>query len=101
MLALLASNPVIAADPYEALKALGQLNGIALHCNYLGEVQRMKAAVVASAPKERSYGLAFDQATNDGFLAFIRQGSSCPGQMDFSGRVDAAINELEKSFGKG
>ena len=60
-------------DPrHQAVKDLGTLNGVALQCRYLDEVRRMKQAVVANAPKQRSFGLAFDEATNQSFLAFIR-----------------------------
>ena len=99
--AVLAYLPVNAvADPrYGAVEALGALNGIALHCRYLDEVSRMKAAVVDNAPKERSFGLAFDGATNEAFLAFIQQGATCPGEAKFSSRVDAAISDLQRAFG--
>ena len=37
-------------------------------------VRRMKAAVVDHAPKNAVSVWAFDQATNDSFLAFVRSG---------------------------
>ena len=71
LLSLLPLAPGLAQeDPrYHAVAELGALNGIALQCRYLDEMRRMKAAVVASAPKERSFGLAFDQATEAAYLA--------------------------------
>ena len=83
---------------YDAIKHLGTLNGVALQCKYLDEVNRLKEAVVANAPKERSYGLAFDQATNDSFLAFLSGRKTCPGKTGFSDTVDAAIAETEQVF---
>ena len=59
----------------------------------------MKAAVVASAPKERSYGLAFDEATNWAFLDFIEKDSRCPGRGGFTQRVDERIEALRRAFG--
>ena len=96
----LASAVATDADPrYAAIDALGDLNGVALQCKYLDEMRRMKAAVVANAPKERSYGLAFDQATNRAFLRFIEQRDSCPHPEDFTRRVDQRIDAMRAAFG--
>ncbi len=87
------------ADPrYDAVMALGKLNGVALNCRYLDQVQRMKAAVVESAPKERSFGLAFDQATNDGFLSFISESRRCPGPARFEQEVEDGIEAVKRAF---
>jgi hypothetical protein len=98
----LACLPITAvADPrYATVEALGALNGVALHCRYLDQVSRMKAAVVDNAPKERSFGLAFDESTHEAFLAFIQRGATCPGKAGFSGQVETAIIELRRAFGK-
>lgn len=90
------SVPGADVDPrYAAVEALGQLNGVALPCKYLDQVRRMKAAVVEHSPKERSFGLAFDEATNTAFLAFVRGGEPCPGHdtlaRDVGDRIDAMI----------
>lgn len=101
---LIATSPVIAdaADDarYDAVKALGRLNGIALQCKYLDQVSRMKQAVVSNVPKERSFGLAFDQAANDSFLAFIQQQSPCPGPAGFENDVSQQIELLQQTFKK-
>lgn len=93
-------QPLEAADDagYGAVKALGTLNGVALHCRYFDQVSRMKAAVVETVPKERSYGLAFDSSTNESFLALMNRKGACPGTTVFSGQVDAAIAELTHAF---
>ena len=83
---------------YQSIGALGELNGIALQCRYLDQVRRMKQAVVASAPKERSFGLAFDQATNRSFLEFVAQGRPCPGQAGFGLQVGERIDAVRLSF---
>lgn len=85
---------------YDAVKALGRLNGIALQCRYIDQVSRMKQAVVATVPKERSFGLAFDQAANDSFLAFIQQQSLCPGPAGFDKDVSQQIELLQQIFNK-
>jgi len=103
LVSFLSVNTVFAADveaQYAAVRALGTLNGVALQCRSVGEVRRMKAAVVDSAPKERSFGLAFEESTNEAFLAFIRRADTCPGPAALSAQVDAAIQEMRRAFGK-
>ena len=102
-LGLLLAFPAPAADEpdprYAAVSGLGSLNGVALQCKYLDQVRRMKAAVVAHAPKERSFGLAFDQATNDAFLAFIRDDDACPPHDGLARQVGDAIDRMQEAFG--
>lgn len=99
--ALMAPMCVLGAEPdarYESIGALGELNGIALQCKYLDQVRRMKQAVVASAPKERSFGLAFDQATNRSFLDFLAQAGPCPGPAGFELQVGERIDAVHRAF---
>jgi hypothetical protein len=95
---LLPLSPAWSDSGHDAVANLGAVNGVALACRYPDEVSRMKAAVVANAPKERSYGLAFDESTNAAFLDFIEKREPCPAKAVFSGRVDAAIEELVAAF---
>jgi hypothetical protein len=101
-LALVLSVSAIAAgeeDPrYAAVKGLGQLNGVALQCKYIDQVRRMKAAVVASAPKDRSFGLAFDTATNEAFLAFIQDDAACPAHAELERRIGHQIDAMRAAF---
>lgn len=83
---------------YQALKALGELNGAALQCKYLDQTRRMKSAVVKTVPKERSFGLAFDQATNDAFIGMIQSGAPCPGILGFEARVGDRIEAMQEAF---
>lgn len=100
LVSLLIISPVAADEEsrYDAVKALGRLNGIALQCKYIGQVSRMKQAVVETVPKERSFGLAFDQAANDSFLAFIQEQSPCPGPAGFENDVSQQIELLQQRF---
>ncbi len=99
-LLLIAGAPTLADSEthYAAIKALGQINGIALHCRYIEQVRRMKAAVVHSAPKERGFGLAFDQATDEGFVAFVNAYTPCPGAAGFELQVTERIAALRAAF---
>ena len=83
----------------QTIRKLGELNGIALQCDYLAETQRMKKALIASLPKRRGLGQLFDDTTHESFLGFIQQGKPCPEEDMFLGRVDQAIKNLEQAFG--
>ena len=83
---------------YQVIKDLGALNGVALQCGYIEEVRRMKQAVVLNVPKERSYGLAFDDSTNASFLAFIQEQRSCPHRDNFHRQVGHQIDEVRETF---
>ena len=88
-----------ADDPrYMAVGALGELNGVALQCKYLDQVRRLKAAVVAHAPKERSFGLAFEEATNRAFLDFARSAGRCPAHAGFAAEVGERIEAMRRAF---
>jgi hypothetical protein len=83
---------------YGSIEALGELNGIALQCGYIEQTQRMKRILVATLPKRRALGLAFDDATNKSFLRFMEQKTSCMSEQELSGRVDEAITRLKTEF---
>ena len=98
---MMVAPAITRANPgYAAVEAVGALNGVALHCRYLDQVSRMKEAVVANAPKERSYGLAFEEATNEAFLSMIEQTTACPSRTRFADEVEAAIRSMEKAFAR-
>lgn len=98
--ALLACTAALADTQarYDAVRSLGSLNGVALQCKYLDQVARMKKAIVESVPKERSYGLAFEEATNNSFLGFIRERRSCPGPAGFEQAVAERIQQMQQLF---
>jgi hypothetical protein len=83
---------------YETIRQLGQLNGVALNCQYLNETRRMKKSLVVTLPKRRQLGELFDTETNSAFLQFIEERRECPTEASFSVQVDDAILALEKAF---
>ncbi len=97
---LLAHNALFAESQgqLDAIRELGNLNGIALHCKALAETQRMKRALVANLPKKRQLGELFDYETNRSFMAFIDSNASCPSPQDLSHEVEAALQRLESAF---
>ncbi|RLW57751.1 MAG: hypothetical protein B6D70_14425, partial [gamma proteobacterium symbiont of Stewartia floridana] len=65
-------------DQLAAIRALGSLNGVALHCGRLDQTQRIKQVLVRTLPKQRQLGELFDYQTNKSFMAFINDGRVCP-----------------------
>ena len=88
----------ISDEQYQVIRKMGELNGVALHCRFFDETRRMKAALISSLPKRRQLGQAFDEFTNESFLALIQQQAVCPAAGDFSKQVDEAIIILDAAF---
>lgn len=84
----------------DAIAELGRLNGIALHCSYVTQVQQIKQALVLNLPKQRALGAWFEDKTNASFMAFISTNASCPSATEFMQEVNASIITLEAAFKK-
>ncbi len=96
---LFAAQAYAASDAqYDRILTMGELNGVALHCGYFDETRRMKAALISNLPKVRGLGKAFDDKTNQSFLAFTQVKSPCPGAAAFAKQVDQAILALAREF---
>jgi hypothetical protein len=101
---LLLSSSLFAAvssQQFNTIKALGDLNAVALQCGHLDQTRRIKAALVTYLPKRRELGFAFDRQTHTAFLKFIEEGASCPDVTSFAADIDAAIEVMRRSFAEG
>lgn len=103
---LVLAAPVVRAEApveqrYQAVRSLGELNGVALVCRYVDEVRRMKRALVDTLPRERAYGLAFEESTDESFQAFVEKRQPCPGAAAFGAQVDQALATLKTLFAAG
>lgn len=98
LLLVAADGVAVGGARHQAIRDLGALNGVALQCRFVEEMRRMKQAVVSNAPKQRSYGLAFDESTNQSFLQFIEQGKTCPHPDNFHRQVGHLIDKVEQIF---
>ncbi len=81
-----------------AIAAMGSLNGVALQCRYMDQMQRIKMTLVLHLPKQRELGDWFEQTTNNAFMDFMSKNLSCPDSEAFVEQVDAAIKTIEKTF---
>jgi len=84
----------------ETIAELGRLNGIALHCGYVTQVQQIKQALVLNLPKQRALGAWFEDKTNASFMAFMSTNASCPSATEFMQEVNAEIITLESEYKK-
>ena len=78
---------------------LGRLNGLALACGYGETSTRTKAAMIQHAPKSRRYGAAFEEATNEAFLAQSRkEHNTCLDGPTLNGQVDETTQRLRTAL---
>jgi hypothetical protein len=63
-----------------AVKDLGSVNGQALACS--------EAALAAHAPKTQRFGAAYEEATQEAFLAQTRAAGTCPDAMHLTDRLN-------------
>lgn len=100
LLALGTALPLRAADQptpegvLAALDQLGRINGTALACGQQEVVARVKALVIQRAPKTRSYGEAFENATQAAFLERSRQGGTCPAAPELARQAETLAERL-------
>lgn len=81
------------------VRELGRLNGQSLACGYTEAAARIKGVIINSAPKSRRYGAAFEEATNEAFLAQSRkEQTSCPDGPTLRDQVEEAVRRLQTSL---
>lgn len=97
--ALLSAGPSPAQDAAEAALAavagLGRLNGQALACHDAAAARRAKTLMLAHAPKTARFGQAFEDATQQAFLATTRGESACPSAPALGQALDGAARDLQ------
>lgn len=100
LLSVFAALPAPAATNAQlaAIDALGRLNGIALQCSYLQQARRIKTGLIEALPKQRQLGLLFEEATNESFLASLKDAAGCPAEEELSRRIDTGFDVLERAF---
>jgi hypothetical protein len=81
-----------------ALSRMGELNGVALACRRFEQTRRIKQALIETLPKQRELGQAFDDDTNDSFMAFVNSGKPCPSPAEFGEQVEEAVEALRQAY---
>lgn len=92
--------PAHAADsPADAglaeTRDLGRLNGQALACSHAEAAAHIKAMMIKHVPKTRRYGAAFEEATNEAFLAQTREQDTCQAASILTLQADEAVQRLQ------
>lgn len=90
--------PARAADAPAGLaetRDLGRLNGQALACSHTEAAAHIKAMMIKHVPKTRRYGAAFEEATNEAFLAQTREQDTCQAASVLTLQTDEAVQRLQ------
>jgi len=77
-----------------AIKALGSVNGQALACAEAAPAARAKQLMLAHAPKTRRFGAAYEEATQEAFLAQTRAAGTCPDAANLTDRLNRLALQL-------
>ncbi len=82
------------------VQALGRLNGLALSCSMMDVASQIKKVMVQYAPKSGSHGQAFEQATNEAYLARSRGEADCPDKIQTVSQVEDRARALQALGGQ-
>jgi hypothetical protein len=82
----------------QLISELAKVNGQALACQELTIAGRAKTLMMSHAPKTLRFGNAFEEATQQGFLAQINTQVACPGAVLLSARLDVLAQQLQTSL---
>lgn len=89
--------PTFAADAEAgllAIRALGSVNGQALACAETRLAARAKELMLAHAPKTQRFGAAYEEATQEAFLAQTRAAGTCPDATILTDRLNQLALQL-------
>lgn len=78
-----------------AVRDLGRLNGQSLACGQKDSAAWARILMLNHAPKTRAYGEAYEEGTNEAFVAHNR-GTPCAAAAELAARVDAITQRLKK-----
>lgn len=82
----------------QSILRLGELNGIALKCQYLQQARQIKLSLVQSLPKQRGLGEIYENETNRSFLELINSDKACPGEATIEDMIQKAITNMKQHF---
>lgn len=101
LLSLAFANPAFAEEAsagLPAIKQLGTLNGQALACADKNAAAHAKLLMLTHAPKTATYGRAYEEATNAGYLAQARDAAACPDAKTLGGKIDEVADQLRATL---
>ncbi len=92
------SAVAISDSQSQSILRLGELNGIALKCQYLKQARHIKLSLAQSLPKLRGLGEMYEEETNRSFLEFIKSNKACPGEATIEDMIQKAIANMRQQF---
>ena len=98
---LAAPLPALAEDleaAVAAVRQLGALNGQALACAEKDAAARAKLLMLAHAPKTARFGAAYEEATQEAFLAQTRASGTCPAAKTLDGKLNDVAQRLQTAL---
>ena len=101
LLSLAAPLPALAEDleaAVAAVKQLGALNGQALACAEKAAAARAKVLMLAHSPKTARFGAAYEEATQEAFLAQTRASGTCPDTKALDGKLNDVAQKLQAAL---
>ncbi len=101
LLSLTLANPAVAEDVeagLAAVKQLGALNGQALACAEKDAAAYAKVLMLAHAPKTQRFGTAYEEATQEGYLAQTKASGTCPDTKTLAARIDEVAQRLKTAL---
>lgn len=100
-LCLSAVLPAIAQDAEAGLAAvrqLGTLNGQALACADKDAAAHARLLMLTHAPKTQRFGAAYEEATQESYLAQTRAAGACPDAKALAARIDEVAQRLRTTL---
>ncbi|MCX7156581.1 MAG: hypothetical protein NTW45_09080 [Rhodocyclales bacterium] len=101
LLSLAAPLPAMAQNVdagVAAIRQLGTLNGQALACAEKDAAARAKVLMLAHAPKTARFGAAYEEATQEAFLAQTKASGTCPDAKALAGKLDEVTQSLQATL---
>ncbi|MDP1734678.1 MAG: hypothetical protein Q8L44_09990 [Sulfuritalea sp.] len=101
LLSLALANPAVAEDVeagLAAVKQLGTLNGQALACAEKDAAAHARLLMLAHAPKTARFGAAYEEATQEGYLAQTKVSGTCPDAKTLAGGIDEVAQRLKAAL---
>ncbi len=77
-----------------AVRDLGRLNGLTLACGQKEAASWVRVLMLNHAPKTRAYGEAYEEGTQESFLAHGK-GTPCPASAELNARLDEIARRLK------
>jgi hypothetical protein len=101
VLSLSAALPAFAADAEAglvAVKQLGGVNGQALACADKDAAAHARLLMLTHAPKTQRFGAAYEEATQEAYLAQTRAAGACPDAKTLASRIDEVAQRLRATL---